>query len=132
VPKALPLWLLLTRISIVIFLAPWVYLRLTKLEAGKGLFAKYYQVSDMPDAVAYGIAFGWLALFLCFAVGFKKRLTYFLVFFFHALGTFFTIPNLIPGTEDFKILFFAAIPTAAAMWLLWILRDQDTLFSLKN
>jgi len=129
---ALKLPLFLTRLSIAIFLAPWVYMRLTQVEAGKGLFAKYYKIPNMPDIVAMGIAGLWLIVLIAFVLGFKKKLSYGLVLLFHTVGTLFTIPYLIPGTENFNILFYAAIPTIAAMLLLYIVRDEDTMLAVDN
>ncbi len=128
--RNLKLPLFLTRLSIAIFLLPWVLLRLTKVEAGSGLFEKYYFIKDMPNSVALLIAIFWAVLLLAFVSGFKKRISYGLVLALHAIGTILTIPYLIPGTENFKILFMAAIPTIAAMGLLYILRDQDTLLTI--
>lgn len=131
-PKSLQIVLLFTRLSIAAFLAPWVHLRLTNIGAGKHLFSKYYKVSDMPDIAAYGIAIFWLILLVAFVTGFKKRLSYGLVLLFHTAGTVFTLPYLVPGSENFQILFFAALPTVAAMLLLYILRREDTLLSFKG
>lgn len=126
----LKLPLFLTRMSIVLFLAPWVFMRLTNVDAGKGLFAKYYKVPNMPDIAAYGVAGFWLILLIAFALGFKKKISYGLVLLCHTIGTLFTIPYLIPGTENFKILFMAALPTIGAMLLLYCLRDEDTMLSV--
>ena len=73
-----------------------------------------------------------MALLIAFLVGFKKKITYFLVFILHAVGTLMTLPKLIVGTESLNILFLAAIPAAAAMFLLWQLRDEDTMLSLNK
>lgn len=128
--RNLKLPLFLTRLSIALFLFPWVLMRLTKVEAGAGLFEKYYFIKGMPNTVALAIAIFWAVLLLAFVTGFKKRISYGLVFLLHAVGTLMTLPYLIPGTENFKILFMAAIPTAAAMGLLYILRNEDTLLSI--
>lgn len=124
--------LLITRIGIILFLTPWVLMRLTKVEAGTGIFAKYYHISNLPDIAGYLIGGFWLVLLIAFAIGFKKKISYGLVMIFHTLGTVMTIPYLIPGTANFNILFMAAIPTAAAMYLLFVLRDQDTMLSLNK
>ncbi len=128
----LKLPLFLTRLGIVLFLAPWVLMRLTKVEAGTGIFAKYYHISNLPDIAGYAIGIFWLALLVAFAIGFKKKISYGLVLVLHALGTVMTIPYLIPGTEKFQILFMAAIPAAAAMLLLYVLRNEDTMFSINS
>lgn len=130
--RDLKLPLFLTRLSIALFLFPWVLLRLTKVEAGAGLFEKYYFIKGMPNAVALIIAIFWAVLLLAFVTGFKKRISYGLVFLLHAVGTVMTLPYLIPGTDNFKILFMAAIPTAAAMGLLYIMRNEDTLLSISK
>ena len=122
--------LLFTRISIFYFLLPWVLMRFTMPEKASGIAAKYYMISDMPDLVGLLIAIGWAVLLVAFVIGFKKKISYGLVLFLHALGTAFTIPQLIIGTAGMKILFFAAIPVIGAMLLLYQLRDQDTLFTV--
>lgn len=119
--------LLLTRLSIVAFLFPWVAMRFTTPEGSKGIAAKYYKVSNLPDVANLGIGVLWVILLLCVLVGFQRRISYGLVFLFHAVGTAFTIPYLIPGGENFNILFMAAIPTVMAMYLLYHLREHDTL-----
>ena len=128
--RNLKLPLFLTRLSIAIFLFPWVLMRLTKVESGAGLFEKYYFIKGMPNAAALLIAIFWAVVLLAFVSGFKKRISYGVVFILHGLGTLMTLPYLIPGTENFKILFMAAIPTIAAMGLLYILRDQDTILTI--
>lgn len=128
--KNLKLPLFLARLSIALFLLPWVLMRVTNVEAGAGLFEKYYFIKDMPHIIAHIIAIFWAILLLAFVVGFKKRISYGLVFLLHGVGTLMTLPYLIPGTDNFKILFMAAIPTLAAMGLLYILRNEDTILSI--
>lgn len=127
----LPLALLITRLSIALFLAPWFIRKAMNIEMTKGLFAKYYFVKNMPDAVAYVIGGIGVILLLAFVIGFKKRITYGLIFLWHTGGTLMALPYMIPGTEKFNLLFMAALPTIGAMLLLYMLRDEDTLLSLK-
>ena len=123
--------LFITRLSIVIFLTPWILMRFIASDSAKGIASKYYKISDMSDAVNMGVGVLWVALLLAFLAGFQKRISYGLVLAFHTIGTAFTIPYLIPGTESFNILFMAALPTVSAMLLLYSLREQDTFLSLK-
>ena len=124
--------LFFTRISIAYFLLPWILMRFAKPESAKGIAAKYYKISSMPDIATTIIGVLWLVLLVAFVVGFKKRISYGLVLVLHAVGTLFTIPYLIVGTEKLNILFLAAIPVIGAMWLLYVLRDHDTLLSLNK
>lgn len=126
----LKLPLFLTRLSIVFFLLPWVAMRFSKPEAAKGIAAKYYKVSSMPDAAVLATAVLWALLLLAVLIGFKKRISYGLVFLLHLVGTIFTLPYFNPGSEKFQILFFAAVPALMAMCLLYVLRDEDTLLSI--
>ena len=120
-----------TRIFIALFLLPWTLMRFTRPDAAKGVADRYYgPLGGMPDAVFLIIAIFMAALLLAFTIGFKKRISYGLVLLLHAVGTAMTIPYLIPGTENFNILFMAAVPVIGAMWLLYVLRDEDTLLSV--
>lgn len=122
--------LFVTRLFIFLFMLPWQLMRLTKPEVVNNISTKYYKFS-MPEIGSTISGVLMLALLVAFLIGFKKKISYGLVLAFHALGTLMTIPFLIPGTENFNALFLAAIPTIGAMWLLWALRDQDTLLSMK-
>jgi len=126
-PVQLPKALFLVRWSIVLFLLPWVISKFTKPEMTQSIFAKYYLVSELPEAVAYGVAVLWALALLAFAVGFKKTLSYGAVLLFHGVGTLLTWKQLLPFMEEFNILFLAAIPTLAAMAALFMLREHDTI-----
>ena len=97
--------------------------------SAKGISKKYY-FFEQPDILTTLIGVGWLILLAAFLVGFKKKISYFLVFLIHAVGTAFSLRFMIPGTENFVPTFMAALPTLMAMFLLWKLRDEDTLLSL--
>ena len=122
--------LFITRLSVVVFLTPWVLMRFVASDSAKGIASKYYKISNMSDAVNTGVGILWVALLIAFLAGYQKRISYGLVLVFHTIGTAFTIPYLIPGTEKFNILFIAALPTISAMLLLYTLRERDTFLSL--
>ena len=125
----LKLPLFLTRLSIAAFLLPWILMRFTKPEAAQGVSKKYYFIEQGPTLTMI-VGAAWALLWLAFLIGFKKKISYGLVFVLHLIGTLFSLRFMIPGTENFNILFMAALPTLAAMLLLLKLRDQDTLLSL--
>ncbi|GLQ19359.1 hypothetical protein ACFFUB_13120 [Algimonas porphyrae] len=129
-PK-LRLPLFLTRLSIFYFLLPWQVMRFTRPESAEGIAKKYYHVSALPESVGLVIGVFWILLLLAFLVGFKKRISYGLVFLLHAGAIIVALPAYIWGLGNFNQLFLAAIPAAAAMGLLYVLRDEDTLLSLK-
>lgn len=127
----LKLPLFLTRLSIFYFLLPWQLMRFTKPDAIVGIAKKHYKF-DMPGGLTTITGVVMMALLIAFLLGVKKRITYGLVLVLHALGTLMTLPRLIVGVGEFNILFLAAIPTLFAMLLLYILRDEDTMFSLNK
>lgn len=129
-PK-LRLPLLLTRLSIFYFLLPWQLMRFMSPGAADGIAKKYYHLPGLNETAGYVIGAFWMVLLLAFLLGFKKRISYGLVFLLHAGAIIVTLPFYIMGTENFNQLFLAAIPAAAAMGLLYVLRNEDTLLSLK-
>ena len=125
----LKLPLFLTRLSIFLFMLPWQLMRFTKPEVINNISNKYYKFS-MPEIGSTLTGVFMMALLVAFLVGFKKKISYMLVLVLHAVGTLTTVPYLIPGTENFNILFLAALPTIGAMLLLYCLRDEDTMLSV--
>ena len=124
--------LFVTRVLIALFLMPWVAMRFTASESARGIADKYYGFGDAPEIIFTLIAIGWGLLLFAFVIGFARRVSYGLVLILHTIGTVRTVPYLIPGTENFNILFMAALPTVGAMWLLYLLRAQDTLLSVDS
>ena len=127
--KSLKLPLFLTRLSIFYFMLPWQLMRFTAPEKAIGIAKKHYKFT-MPEWAPMITGVLMMALLLAFVAGFKKRISYGLVLVLHALGTLMTLPKLIIGLESFYILFAAAIPAGFAIWLLYLLRDEDTMFSI--
>ncbi|MGB0908429.1 MAG: hypothetical protein ACPGVT_13130 [Maricaulaceae bacterium] len=142
----LKLPLFLTRMSIAVFLLPWIVMRFLAPENAIHITQKYYKVNALTEHninidfgsllqneharyIVYGIGVLWAILWIAFVLGVKKRLSYGLVFLLHLIGTLFTLPYFIPNTAQFNIMFFAALPTLMAMLLLYLLRKEDTLLA---
>lgn len=131
-PSNIKIPLFFTRLSIAYFLLPWVLMRFVKPESAKGIAAKYYKISSMPEIATTIIGVLWVLLLVAFVAGFKKRISYGLVLIIHTVGTLWTLPYLIVGTGTANLLFFAAIPVIGAMWLLYALREHDTFLSINK
>jgi len=121
--------LFITRILIFLFLLPWQTLRFTNHDGAAGIANRYYKISTLPPAIGLAIGVFMMVLLLAFVTGFKKTYSYGLVFLLHAAGTIMTIGILLPPYPSPQRLFLAAMPTAGAMLLLWVLRKEDTLLS---
>jgi len=119
--------LFFTRLSIAYFLLPWILMRFTDAKAAQGISAGYYKMSWLTEDMVKVIGVLWLLLLIAFVLGFKKRISYGLVLLLHVVGTLTTIPYLIIGMDGMRAVFFAAIPTIGAMWLLYALREHDTI-----
>ncbi len=131
-PKLLKPTLLFTRLAIFYFLLPWQLMRFTSPESAKGIAAKYYNVSNLPDSLGLVIGVFWMILLVAFLSGFKKSISYLLVLILHGGAVVFTFNHYIPGLETYNQLFLAAVPTIGAMALLYVLRDEDTLLSFRG
>lgn len=127
----LPLALFIMRISIALFLLPWIVEKFTKPETAAKIFSHFYHIDNLSTTASYGIGVLWLALLLAFVTGFKKRVSYGLVMGLHGLGTVFTWKQLLPFLETHNHLFLAALPTLGAMVALYLLRDNDTMLAFK-
>ena len=127
-PYNLKLPLFLTRLSIFYFMLPWHLMRFVSPDDAIGIAKKHYKFT-MSENLSLVSGVFMMALILAFLLGVKKRISYGLVLILHLLGTLMTLPKLIIGLENFYILFLAAIPTIGAMLLLYILRDEDVMFS---
>jgi uncharacterized membrane protein len=130
-PNSLKAVLLFTRLAIFYFLLPWQLIRFAKPEAINNISNKYYKfaASEMFSMIS-GVLM--MLLLIAFVTGFKKRISYGLVLILHTIGTIMTTPYLIVGSDNINMLFLAAIPTIAAMALLYILREEDTILSFKG
>ena len=121
---------LVLRVSVALFLLPWIIEKFTDPETTAKIFKAFYFVEDLPLAGSYAVGAIWLALWLAFIAGFKKRISYGLVMLLHGIGTVTTWFKLLPWMESYNHLFLAAIPTLGAMIALYVLRDHDTIFTL--
>ena len=125
--------LLVTRIFVAWMMALWALQRISS--AGPpGFVTTYYDVGGIQfSAIPQGlIGYILLVLYILMVIGFKKKITYLLVFAVHLLGTLVVIKFSLPFIDGFRTTWFTSWPALMAMWLLWVLRDQDTLLSLKG
>lgn len=131
-PKNLPISLFIMRITIALFLLPWVVDKFTAegVEHTGKIFAHFYKIKGVSTTGSYAIGVLWVILLLAFVLGFKKRISYGLVMLFHGIGTLATWKVLWPFSESHNMLFLAAIPVLGAMIALYLLRESDTKFAL--
>lgn len=133
-PKNLKPALLLTRLFIAYFMLMWALDRFSDAEHAQNVANSFYTIGGISLSIIPPQIIGafLLAVIFAFVIGLKKRISYGLVMVIHGLGTLFTIKNLVPFSDSFTLIFLAALPTLGAMILLFILRREDTILSLKG
>lgn len=122
--------LLLTRISVFYFLIHWILKRFIDVDSINSIASRHYYMDSFPSVLNILLGVFGLVSLAAFLVGFKKKYSYMAVFLIHALGTILVIPKMILFTDGLRQLFLASIPALAAIWLLYKLRDEDTLFTI--
>jgi hypothetical protein len=121
--------LLALRYGVFLVMLMWTLDKFVNPEHTGKIFAKYYLLGGVNNIIAYVLGSLQLILVLAFGLGIKKRVTYGLIFFMHAVSTLSTFSKYIEPWQN--LLFFAAWPMLAAIYALYILRDEDTLLTIK-
>ncbi len=96
------------------------------------VFAHFYFFDGLSESLAYIIGAIQMAIIIAFVVGFKKRFSYGAVFIMHAISTFSSFAKYLDPWGPKNLLFFAAWPMLAAIYALYLLRDEDKLLTVKN
>ena len=122
----IPLALFTLRISVFLVMLMWTLDKLVDPAHSARVYEKFYQISGFEHYYFYGIGIAELALLLAFLVGYKKTISYGLVFIFHAVSTFSSYEQYLDPYQYPNLLFFAAWPMLAACFTLYYLRDYDT------
>ena len=123
-------WSLLSlRLGVFIVMIMWTLDKFVNPGHSSRIFEHFYGINGSTDVVAYVLGALQLILMLAFLAGIKKRITYGVVFIMHGLSTLSSYNQYIDGFNN--LLFFAAWPMWAACFALYLLRDQDTKFTVK-
>lgn len=125
----LPRALLALRLGVFIVMIMWTLEKFVNPEHATGIFAHFYGVEGLGDAVIFTFAIVELLVVLCFLAGIYKRWTYGAILLLHGATTLISWKYYLGFSN---MLFFAAWPMFAACYALYVLRDQDTLFTVKR
>ncbi len=124
----LPLFIL--RATIAIFYLVWALEKFVDPETTVAIWKAFYMVDNLPLAAVYAIGILQVAAVACFFLGVLKFWSYGFLMVIHALGTLSTYERLLNPYEGSNHLFIAAIPVLGALIALFLLRKEDTLFTL--
>jgi len=117
------------RLGVFIVMIMWTLDKFVNPAHSAKIFEVFYGLSGSNNTIAYILGGLQLLLVLAFLAGIKKRITYGLIFVLHGLSTLSSYNQYIDGFNH--LLFFAAWPMWAACFALYLLRDEDTKFTVK-
>jgi len=119
------------RYGVFLVMLAWTLDKFFNTEHAAGVFENFYGLSGLNQAVFYVIAVAELLLIVGFVLGLFKTWTYGAVMVFHGISTLSTFESYIPYFGDpVNLVFFAAWPMLAACFVLFVLRDLDTRWTL--
>lgn len=122
-------WSLLSlRFGVFIVMFMWTLDKFVNPGHGTRIFEKFYGLSGSSETIMYILGALQLVLVFAFLFGFKKRISYGLIFLLHGGSTLSAYAQYLDAFKH--LLFFAAWPMWAACFALYLLRDHDTKFTI--
>ena len=124
--------LLLLRLGVFLVMFMWTLDKFIRPAHASAVYQAFYHIPGLDHVVMYSIAVVELLILVGFLLGVAKRWTYGLVLIFHLISTLSSFKQYLAPFTDPHLLFFAAWPMLAACVALYLLRDQDTMWSLSR
>lgn len=118
------------RLSIFVVMLVWTLDKLLDPAHAAAVFSSFYFVSGLGAVVMYVIGAAELVILLGFVAGLAKRWTYGAVLVFHAISTLMPFKMYLSLSEG--RMFFTAWPMLAACFALYLLRNDDVLWTIKG
>jgi putative oxidoreductase len=122
--------LLLLRAGVGIVMLIWAFDKLIRPEHAAAVFGGFYGLAGLDHSVVYAIGVVQLLVVVGFIAGLVRTWTYALVLAMHTVSTLSSWRQYLDPFEGPNILFFAAWPMLAACIALFLLRDQDRLWTV--
>ena len=118
------------RLGVFIVMVFWTLDKFVRPDHAASVFEGFYAISGLGSAIMKTLGGLELVLILGFLLGIKKRLTYGAVLILHGISTLSSYKQYLAPFEKVHLLFFAAWPMLAACLALYLLRDEDTWFTV--
>ncbi len=126
--QSLRISLLLLRLSVFLVMLMWTLDKIINPAHAADVFANFYGIANAGSIMLF-VALAELAIISLFVLGLFKRWSYGIVMILHAISTFASFGKYLQPWDS--LLFFAAWPMLAACIALYLLRDRDTLLTIK-
>lgn len=130
--QRLKLSLFVLRLGVFIVMLFWTLDKFIRPDHAAAVFDGFYSISGLGAVIMKTLGGLELILIAGFLVGFKKRFTYGAVLILHGISTLSSYKQYITPFEKVNLLFFAAWPMLAACVALYLLRDEDTWFTVNS
>lgn len=130
--QRLKLSLFALRLGVFIVMLFWTLDKFIRPDHASAVFDGFYAISGLGAVIMKALGGLELILIAGFLVGFKKRFTYGAVLILHGISTLSSYKQYITPFEKVNLLFFAAWPMLAACVALYLLRDEDTWFTVNS
>jgi hypothetical protein len=121
----LPLFFL--RLSVALVMWVWVVDKFVNVQHTVNVWKAFYFVDNLPLNGSYIIGVLQAIVVLAFTFGFKKKISYGIVFIMHLGSTLTPFARYLDPYTLPNILFFPAWTMLAAIFALYWLRDYDTI-----
>ncbi len=118
------------RLGVFIVMFFWTLDKFVRPDHAASVFEGFYAISSLSGPIMKTIGILELILIVGFLLGIKKRLTYGSVLVLHGISTLSSYKQYLAPFEKVNLLFFAAWPMLAACLALYLMRDEDTWFTL--
>ena len=120
------------RLSLTAFFAVWAIEKFVKPDVTVAIWKTFYLVDNLPLEASYAIGVIQISAILCFFLGVLKFWSYGFLMVIHGVGTILTYERLLDPYTGPNHLFWAAVPTLAALVALLMLRREDTMLTMSR
>lgn len=123
---ALKTSLLLLRLGVFVVFFMWTIDKFINPGHTAAVFDRFYLIGGLSETLAYVLGAVQMIIVLMFLLGIKKRVSYGFILVMHLVSTLSTYEKYFDPWSSPNLLFFAAWPMLAACAVLYLLRDEDT------
>ena len=126
----LQLSLLLLRLAVFLVMFMWTVDKFINPGHAAKVYESFYYIAGLEVVVMYAIGGMEIILLFLFLAGYKKTYTYGAVLVLHGISTLSSYKQYLAPFDGPNLLFFAAWPMLAACVALFLLRDQDRMWTV--
>lgn len=123
--------LFILKIGVFIVLGMWNIDKYVNPSHTSAVYNKYYLISELGFNMSYVVGAIQSIILLMFLFGIKKKFSYGVVLVMHLISTLSTYKMYMDPWGPRNLLFFAAWPMLAAIWVLFNHREEDTILNIK-